>query len=86
MTLHLGENQDVTIEAKRKQVFISGPSFKATCDNLTRCGAEGCLCLMLQGHVHLHHDKGATKSTMECDEIRILLEDGHMEISMMSAP
>jgi hypothetical protein len=86
MTLHLGENQDVTIATMGKQVSLIGPSFKATCDNLTRCGADGCLCLMLQGHVHLHHDKGAMKSTMECDEIRILLEDGHMEISMMSAP
>jgi hypothetical protein len=86
MTLHLGEHQDVTIATTGKQVSITGPSFKATCDNLTRCGAEGCLCLLLQGHVHMHHDKGTVKSSMECDELRILLEDGHMEISIVSAP
>lgn len=86
MTLHLGEHQDVTIATTGKQVSIVGPSFKATCDNLTRCGAENGLCLTLHGHVHLHHDKGATKSTMECDELYIMIAEGHMEISMMSAP
>ena len=86
MMLHLPGGKQLTIASSGKQVVVTGPALKATCDSLTRCGADGGLCLMLQGHVHLHHGKDGMKADIDSEQVRLVIHDGAVEVHTMTKP
>ncbi|HMF14781.1 MAG TPA: hypothetical protein VKE94_20845 [Gemmataceae bacterium] len=86
MTLRLANGEQLTIAPVGKQVAVTGPSLKATCDTLARTNANGALSLLLQGHVHLHHGKTGMKAEIESEQVRIVLHDGLMELHTFTLP
>jgi hypothetical protein len=86
MTLHLAGGQEFTIATVGKQVVVTGPSLKATCDSLTRQGSAGCTCFLLDGHVCLHHSKEGTKTEMEGEHATLTFVDGHLHSLTIVTP
>jgi hypothetical protein len=86
MMLHLPGGKQLTIATAGKQVVVTGPTLKATCDSLTRCGADGGLCLMLHGHVHLHHGKDGMKADIDSEQVRLVIHDGAVEVHTVTTP
>lgn len=80
MTLSMPDGKELTVATIGKQVVVSGPSLKAMCDSLTRCGSESSICLTLQGHVRLHQGKDGMKTDVEAEQVRLFMHDGRMEV------
>src|SRR5262249_6735819 len=80
MTLHLPGGKQFTIATAGKQVVITGPSLKASCDSLTRTDTNGSLCLHLHGHVRLHQGKDGMRTDIESDQVELVLMDGMVEV------
>jgi hypothetical protein len=86
MNLSMPGGKDWTIATTGKQVVVTGPSFKASCDTLARTTSEGAACFMLQGHVHLHHGKSGMKADIESEQVRLVIHDGMVEVQTVTAP
>ena len=87
MTLNMPDGKEWTVAAVGKQVVVSGPSFKASCDSFARTTAEGLLPgFILQGHVHLHHGKSGMKVDVESEQVFLVLRDGKVEVHTVTAP
>jgi hypothetical protein len=86
MTLHVPGGKQLAIATAGKQVVLIGPALKATCDSLMRCGVDGGLCLMLQGHVHLHHGKDGMKADIDSEQVRLVIHDGMVEVHTVTTP
>jgi hypothetical protein len=86
MTLQVPGGRELTIATMGKQVVVTGPSLKATCDTLARSESEGSLCLLMQGHVHMHHGKAGMKTDVESEQVRLLIHDGMMEVHTVTTP
>jgi hypothetical protein len=86
MTLHLLGGKEFTIATTGKQVVVTGPSLKATCDTLSRTESEGSFCLLMQGHVYLHHGKAGMKADVESEQVRLLIHDGMVEVHTITTP
>ena len=86
MTLHLANGEQLSIAPVGKQVAVTGPSLKATCDTLAKTTSNSALCLMLQGHVRLHHGKAGMKADVESEQVRLVLRDGTVEVHTLTTP
>jgi hypothetical protein len=86
MTLHLPGGKELTVATTGSQVLVTGPSLKAICDTLSRTESEGSLCLLMQGHVHLHHGKAGMKADVESEQVQLLIHDGTVEVHTVTTP
>ena len=87
MTLDMPGGHEWTVTAVGKQVVVTGPSFKASCDSFARTTSENSFPgFILQGHVHLHHGKNGMKVDVESEQVSLVLRDGKVEVRTVTAP
>jgi hypothetical protein len=86
MTIHMPGGKELTIAPMGKQVVVSGPALSATCDTLARSECNGSLCLVLEGHVHLHHGKAGMKADVESEQVRLVLHGDVVEVHTVTSP